>query len=81
MLTFPSFIFRGLFEKDKLVYSFMMCTDIMRERDEISDAEWNFFLRGTGGIEKVCLDISMHISGPIGDFMLLLTIQGQRFEL
>jgi len=45
-------IARGLFEKDKLVYSFMMCTDIMRERDEISDAEWNFFLRGTGGIEK-----------------------------
>ena len=45
--------FRGLFEKDKLVYSCMLCADIMKEKEEISDAEWNFFLRGIGGIEKV----------------------------
>ena len=45
--------FRGLFEKDKLVFSFMLCGEIMRQRDEISDAEWNFFLRGSGSLDKV----------------------------
>ena len=47
--------FRGLFEKDKLVFSFMLCGEIMRQRDEISDAEWNFFLRGSGSLDKVRL--------------------------
>ena len=27
----------------------------MRQRDEISDAEWNFFLRGSGSLDKVRL--------------------------
>ncbi|CAG7837222.1 unnamed protein product [Allacma fusca] len=45
-------ISRGLFEKDKLVFSFMLCSDIMRNRDSISDAEWNFFLRGGVGVEQ-----------------------------
>lgn len=44
---------RGLFEKDKLVFSFMLCGDIMRQREDISDAEWNFFLRGSGSLDKV----------------------------
>ena len=45
--------FRGLFEKDKLVFSFMLCGEIMRQREDISDAEWNFFLRGSGSLDKV----------------------------
>jgi dynein heavy chain len=44
-------ISRGLFEKDKLVFSFMLCTDVMRSRGGISDEEWNFFLRGGVGVE------------------------------
>ena len=48
-----SFVFRGLFEQHKVVFSFMMCAEILRQREEISDAEWNFFLRGSGGLEKV----------------------------
>ncbi|EDO31800.1 predicted protein [Nematostella vectensis] len=43
---------RGLFEKDKLVFSFMLCGDIMRQQEIITDEEWNFFLRGTGGLDK-----------------------------
>ncbi|KAL9959258.1 hypothetical protein ACROYT_G032565 [Oculina patagonica] len=43
---------RGLFEKDKLVFSFMLCGEIMRQREDISDAEWNFFLRGSGSLDK-----------------------------
>ena len=44
---------RGLFEKHKLVFSFMLCADIMRQAGKISDVEWSFFLRGAAGVEKV----------------------------
>ena len=47
------FFFSGLFEKDKLVFSFMLCGEIMRQRGDISDNEWNFFLRGSGSLDKV----------------------------
>jgi dynein heavy chain len=43
---------RGLFEQHKIVFSFMLCVDIMRQAGDISDAEWNYFLRGAAGIEK-----------------------------
>ncbi|XP_037092151.1 dynein heavy chain 6, axonemal-like [Pollicipes pollicipes] len=37
---------RGLFEKDKLIFSFVLCIDIMRQRGSVTDAQWNFLLRG-----------------------------------
>ncbi|KAK7883891.1 hypothetical protein WMY93_027014 [Mugilogobius chulae] len=43
---------RGLFEQHKLIYSFMLCVDIMRQRKEIAEAEWQFFLRGAASVEK-----------------------------
>ncbi|XP_029013318.1 dynein axonemal heavy chain 6 isoform X2 [Betta splendens] len=43
---------RGLFEQHKLIYSFMLCVEIMRQQDEISDAEWQYFLRGSASLEK-----------------------------
>lgn len=39
-------ISRGLFEKDKLIYSFLMATSIKRTAKEIDEAVWNVFLRG-----------------------------------
>ena len=47
------FVYRGLFEQHKLVFSFMLCGEILRQRGDILDAEWNFFLRGSGGLDKV----------------------------
>ena len=44
---------RGLFEEHKIVFSLMLCPDIIRQAGLISDSEWNFFLRGTAGVEKV----------------------------
>ena len=44
---------RGLFEKDKLVFSFMLCVDIMKADSLISEQDWNYFLRGAAGVEKV----------------------------
>ncbi|MGH0158031.1 UNVERIFIED_CONTAM: hypothetical protein FKN15_035542 [Acipenser sinensis] len=52
LFTMYTSISRGLFEQHKLIYSFMLCIEIMRQRDEISDAEWNFFLRGAAGLDK-----------------------------
>ncbi|KAM9770210.1 dynein axonemal heavy chain 6 [Menidia menidia] len=43
---------RGLFEKHKLVYSFLLCVEIMKQRGEISDGEWQYFLRGASSLEK-----------------------------
>ena len=45
-------IARGLFEKHKLVFSFMLCAQIMRERGEIDANTWNVFLRGFGAGDK-----------------------------
>lgn len=42
-------ICRGLFEKDKLLYSFMMASKIQLYDNEIDAAEWNFYLRGGSG--------------------------------
>jgi dynein heavy chain len=40
-------ICRGLFEKDKLLYSFLNATSILRRNGDIDLDEWNFFLRGS----------------------------------
>ena len=37
----------------------MLCADIMRQADTISNAEWNYFLRGAAGVDKV---IQMHVN-------------------
>lgn len=39
-------ICRGLFEKDKLLYSFLMAVNIQLEKKKINIREWSFFLRG-----------------------------------
>ena len=40
-------ICRGLFERDKLLYSFLNATSILRRTNKINIEEWNFFLRGS----------------------------------
>lgn len=37
---------RGLFEKDKVIFSFLICSSILRNAKEIDEAVWNIFLRG-----------------------------------
>ena len=46
-------ICRGLFEKDKLLYSFMIASKIKIYDHEINDTEWNFFLRGGSGAAEL----------------------------
>lgn len=45
-LSFYEKISRGLFEKDKLLYCFLIIINIMINEDKISVIEWGFFLRG-----------------------------------
>ncbi|XP_032208513.1 dynein heavy chain 6, axonemal isoform X2 [Mustela erminea] len=52
LLTAYVNVSRGLFEQHKLIYSFMLCVEIMRQQENLTDAEWNFFLRGSAGLEK-----------------------------
>ncbi|XP_076584320.1 dynein axonemal heavy chain 6 [Chaetodon auriga] len=52
LLTSYINVSRGLFEQHKLIYSFMLCVEVMRQRGEISDAEWQYFLRGAASLEK-----------------------------
>ncbi|KAI9224248.1 dynein heavy chain and region D6 of dynein motor-domain-containing protein [Blastocladiella britannica] len=43
---------RGLFEQHKMIFSLMMCVSVMRDRGDIKDDEWNFFLRGSTSLIK-----------------------------
>ncbi|XP_046331899.2 dynein axonemal heavy chain 6-like [Haliotis rufescens] len=43
---------RALFEKEKLVFSFMLCGEILKTAKFISVAGWNFFLRGAAGMDR-----------------------------
>uniref|UniRef100_A0A8D2JQJ9 Dynein axonemal heavy chain 6 n=1 Tax=Sciurus vulgaris TaxID=55149 RepID=A0A8D2JQJ9_SCIVU len=52
LLTAYVNVSRGLFEQHKLIYSFMLCVEIMRQQELLTEAEWNFFLRGSAGLEK-----------------------------
>lgn len=40
---------RGLFERHKLIFSFMLCIDILKQAGEIMESQWNFLLRGPIG--------------------------------
>uniref|UniRef100_F7FUV5 Dynein axonemal heavy chain 6 n=1 Tax=Ornithorhynchus anatinus TaxID=9258 RepID=F7FUV5_ORNAN len=53
LLTAYVNVSRGLFEQHKLIYSFMLCVEIMRQKEELTEKEWNFFLRGAAGLDKV----------------------------
>ena len=45
--SFYTNICRGLFERSKLLYSFLNTTSILKRSENISIDEWNFFLRGS----------------------------------
>jgi dynein heavy chain, axonemal len=45
-------ICRGLFERHKLLYSFLICTSIQRKAGHINELAWSFLLRGAGIFNK-----------------------------
>lgn len=45
-------ICRGLFERHKLLFSALICFQILRHRAEIPRDEWALFLRGPGPVDR-----------------------------
>lgn len=45
--SFYEKISRGLFEKDKLLYAFLIVINIMLNEEKISVIEWSYFIRGS----------------------------------
>lgn len=43
-------ISRGLFERDKIIFSFLACTSIMREKKLIDGVAWSLLLRGAAPV-------------------------------
>lgn len=43
---------RGLFEKDKLILSFLFCCNILRQSNVITADQWTYFTRGSGMSNK-----------------------------
>merc|ERR1719375_2080941 len=51
-----NFIFRnvcrGLFERHKLIFAFLICSKIMRNVGGFTENEWGIFIRGAGVIDR-----------------------------
>lgn len=54
---------RGLFEDNKLTFSFLICTSFQRHFHEINQNEWSLLLRGVG-----TMDMSKKPANPDPDF-------------
>jgi len=48
-------ICRGLFEKDKLLFSSSICFQIQRNAGLIREEEWNMFIRGPGTVDRASM--------------------------
>jgi hypothetical protein len=52
-------ICRGLFERDKVLFSALLCFSILRQRGDINPHSWSLFLRGAGPVDR-----SAHLPNP-----------------
>ena len=71
-ISFYEKISRGLFEKDKLLYSFLIVSSKLQNDESIGESEWQFFLRGVGNfVPKVDEKESPYYKKGIDSWMSL----------
>ena len=69
-ISFYEKISRGVFEKDKLLYSFLIVTSKLKNDESIEESEWQFFLRGVGNfVPKIDPKENVYYTKGIKDWM------------
>lgn len=63
-------ICRGLFEKDKMIYAFMIAVGILRQAGKVSDQEWRTLLVGAVVMETGGDDDTGEFASRGGAFVL-----------
>eukprot|EP01012_Entosiphon_sulcatum_P032728 TRINITY_DN4157_c0_g3_i1.p1 TRINITY_DN4157_c0_g3~~TRINITY_DN4157_c0_g3_i1.p1 ORF type:complete len:4135 (-),score=940.22 TRINITY_DN4157_c0_g3_i1:62-12466(-) len=68
---------RGLFEKDKLLFSFLLTVSILRNTNAITEDEWAYFLRGSGQKPQVGADFPSWMTAVMwSEISYLSTLEG-----
>jgi dynein heavy chain len=63
---------RGLFDQDRLLFSFLLCINILQQRGEISDSEWNAFVESDTHISISNEDLVSELEGLPKSFKEIL---------
>jgi dynein heavy chain len=42
----------GLFEKDKIIYSFLICISIQRDRNTLDEQHFSYLIKGPGIVNR-----------------------------
>ena len=68
-ISFYEKISRGLFEKDKLLYSFMIVVSKLQNDNVIKGKDWQFFLRGAGSFNPKIDQDNIYYTANIQKFL------------
>jgi dynein heavy chain len=69
---------RGLFERHKLVFSFLLCASIYKQAGIINEMQWNFLLRGPVSAGMVSHpEVHLLLLSQLSQFIFL----SQRFHI